>query len=141
SDVCSSDLYLNPTAFPRQLVFKFLDRTKHNLVSFYGRGTYNLMDKYTASLLLRYDGSSNAQPTSRWLFAPTLALGWDVKREFMPESEAYESFKVRASVGRLGVLNLYDNIAQGPHRSEEHTSELQSREKLVCRLLLENKND
>src|SRR5690606_40233475 len=25
-------------------------------------------------------------------------------------------------------------------RSEEHTSELQSREKLVCRLLLENKN-
>src|SRR5690606_41299381 len=26
------------------------------------------------------------------------------------------------------------------HRSEEHTSELQSREKLVCRLLLEKKN-
>src|SRR5690606_40753529 len=26
-------------------------------------------------------------------------------------------------------------------RSEEHTSELQSREKLVCRLLLEDKND
>src|SRR5690606_42136895 len=26
-------------------------------------------------------------------------------------------------------------------RSEEHTSELQSREKLVCRLLLEKKND
>src|SRR5690606_41667475 len=28
----------------------------------------------------------------------------------------------------------------GSHRSEEHTSELQSREKLVCRLLLEKKN-
>src|SRR5690606_41260292 len=27
-----------------------------------------------------------------------------------------------------------------PHRSEEHTSELQSRENLVCRLLLEKKN-
>src|SRR5690606_19282394 len=27
------------------------------------------------------------------------------------------------------------------HRSEEHTSELQSRENLVCRLLLENKNE
>src|SRR5690606_40011981 len=27
-----------------------------------------------------------------------------------------------------------------PFRSEEHTSELQSRENLVCRLLLENKN-
>src|SRR3712207_8475857 len=27
-----------------------------------------------------------------------------------------------------------------PHRSEEHTSELQSRQYLVCRLLLENNN-
>src|SRR3712207_8576183 len=29
---------------------------------------------------------------------------------------------------------------QGEHRSEEHTSELQSRQYLVCRLLLEKKN-
>src|SRR5690606_40035825 len=29
---------------------------------------------------------------------------------------------------------------KGQDRSEEHTSELQSREKLVCRLLLEKKN-
>src|SRR5438874_8927965 len=28
-----------------------------------------------------------------------------------------------------------------PHRSEEHTSELQSRRDLVCRLLLEKKNN
>src|SRR5690606_41574579 len=31
--------------------------------------------------------------------------------------------------------------AQCDHRSEEHTSELQSRENLVCRLLLEKKNN
>src|SRR5690606_39805354 len=30
-------------------------------------------------------------------------------------------------------------IRDGEHRSEEHTSELQSRENLVCRLLLEKK--
>src|SRR5207302_3825139 len=30
--------------------------------------------------------------------------------------------------------------AANPRRSEEHTSELQSRENLVCRLLLEKKN-
>src|SRR5258705_1843712 len=29
---------------------------------------------------------------------------------------------------------------RGPHRSEEHTSELQSLRHLVCRLLLEKKN-
>src|SRR5690606_40856951 len=37
----------------------------------------------------------------------------------------------------LGELRLGD--ASGLPRSEEHTSELQSRENLVCRLLLEKK--
>src|SRR3712207_8232547 len=39
----------------------------------------------------------------------------------------------RAEPGRLGRLGV------GDHRSEEHTSELQSRQYLVCRLLLEKK--
>src|SRR3712207_6910674 len=34
-----------------------------------------------------------------------------------------------------------EDLAQEPARSEEHTSELQSRQYLVCRLLLEKKND
>src|SRR3712207_7127058 len=33
-----------------------------------------------------------------------------------------------------------DWASPGPERSEEHTSELQSRQYLVCRLLLEKKN-
>src|SRR5690606_41391318 len=37
-----------------------------------------------------------------------------------------------------GPANLF-RLAVGKHRSEEHTSELQSRENLVCRLLLEKK--
>src|SRR3712207_7906805 len=32
-------------------------------------------------------------------------------------------------------------VRLAPHRSEEHTSELQSRQYLVCRLLLEKKNN
>src|SRR5690625_6420349 len=41
------------------------------------------------------------------------------------------------------TLRVRDNktlITDGPFRSEEHTSELQSRGHLVCRLLLEKKN-
>src|SRR2546427_2181600 len=37
----------------------------------------------------------------------------------------------------LGALALGDRMRQ--HRSEEHTSELQSQSNLVCRLLLEKK--
>src|SRR2546428_4212325 len=40
----------------------------------------------------------------------------------------------RSSIGRL-------QFARWHHRSEEHTSELQSRSDLVCRLLLEKKNN
>src|SRR3712207_8911167 len=36
-------------------------------------------------------------------------------------------------------LHLADERARAEHRSEEHTSELQSRQYLVCRLLLEKK--
>src|SRR3712207_8520423 len=39
------------------------------------------------------------------------------------------------TVGAVGILR-----AHGHPRSEEHTSELQSRQYLVCRLLLEKKN-
>src|SRR5205814_3459126 len=48
-------------------------------------------------------------------------------------------------VARVGVLQLYhganvSGIQAERHRSEEHTSELQSLRHLVCRLLLEKKN-
>src|SRR5690606_40935407 len=39
--------------------------------------------------------------------------------------------------GRVG--HEFEGFRPGGFRSEEHTSELQSREKLVCRLLLEKK--
>src|SRR5436309_9024574 len=45
-----------------------------------------------------------------------------------------------ALTGRMDVrLPLLTTKGVGPERSEEHTSELQSRENLVCRLLLEKK--
>src|SRR5690349_23442719 len=40
----------------------------------------------------------------------------------------------------LGVAAAGTVLAAGQARSEEHTSELQSRRELVCRLLLERKN-
>src|SRR5690606_41946658 len=36
--------------------------------------------------------------------------------------------------------DMHQGVAVSDDRSEEHTSELQSRENLVCRLLLEKKN-
>src|SRR2546427_2885508 len=46
----------------------------------------------------------------------------------------------RALVSDDGQGRLGDEHAVVEHRSEEHTSELQSQSNLVCRLLLEKKN-
>src|SRR5207249_8879324 len=50
----------------------------------------------------------------------------------------HESTRQRASV--LLASNVRMSVPQIAERSEEHTSELQSRFDLVCRLLLEKKN-
>jgi len=106
--------YLNPLAFPRELVFKFLDYTNQNLISFYGRGTYRFDNRYMVSLLLRSDGSSNAQPTNRWLVTPTLAFDWNIKNDLLADNPSFTTFNLRASAGRLGRLNVFDNFSQGP---------------------------
>src|SRR5207249_9087561 len=52
-------------------------------------------------------------------------------------------FRSRPTVDPGGCAGHGARAAPGPddrHRSEEHTSELQSRFDLVCRLLLEKKN-
>src|SRR3712207_7949535 len=46
----------------------------------------------------------------------------------------------RPCAGGHGVEPCRGRGLRGPERSEEHTSELQSRQYLVCRLLLEKKN-
>jgi len=111
--------YLIPTAFPRELVYKFLDRTKRNLVSFYGKASYNLDSKYTVSFLLRADGSSNAQPTERWFISPMLALGWNVKSDLMADNTLWSDLNLRLNAGRLGKLNTFDNYSQGPQYTAE----------------------
>src|SRR2546428_9408764 len=50
------------------------------------------------------------------------------------------------ALGAMGVARVFtavdrDLSASDAHRSEEHTSELQSRSDLVCRLLLEKKKN
>src|SRR5690625_6433709 len=44
-------------------------------------------------------------------------------------------------VGSYSVSDMISTLREALGRSEEHTSELQSRGHLVCRLLLEKKNE
>src|SRR5207302_11156021 len=73
----------------------------------------------------------------------TVRIGPDLSQDVAADLQRIDlqrSAAARFSAGQLGVVigkALNGVPAQG--RSEEHTSELQSRENLVCRLLLEKK--
>src|SRR5690606_16205544 len=61
--------------------------------------------------------------------------------QFMSPNEKY-NLNVDAPTGLVSTgleMNFNLNVTPDAERSEEHTSELQSRENLVCRLLLEKK--
>src|SRR5439155_3723703 len=58
--------------------------------------------------------------------------------EFPAEAAPLFVLQLQQARRRLG-RELHDSLAQSVLRSEEHTSELQSRGQLVCRLLLEKK--
>src|SRR5690554_7503886 len=55
--------------------------------------------------------------------------------------QVVEAIVNAASTGKIGDGKIFITPLEQIVRSEEHTSELQSRPHLVCRLLLEKKND
>jgi TonB-linked SusC/RagA family outer membrane protein len=106
--------YLGPLALTRRLVFRFLDKTANNLVSFYGKFTYNYKDRFTVTGLMRADGSSNAQPTDPWFYSPVISGTWNAKNHLLANVKSLSALKFRASYGLLGRVELNDRFAQGP---------------------------
>src|SRR5256886_205689 len=75
-----------------------------------------------------------------WRFADSSsALGPCKNREHSEISWSRNKGRPNRSLSGLRYLTL--SVPTGSRRSEEHTSELQSQSNLVCRLLLEKKQD
>src|SRR5690606_41974327 len=71
----------------------------------------------------------------------------DLSRKFgIDQDSRHHAIIFVEQIGEVIETRLHSSLLErfiigeeGSHRSEEHTSELQSRENLVCRLLLEKK--
>src|SRR3712207_7806610 len=79
------------------------------------------------------------------LFRSTYSVIYQITEDLRNAMEGLlEAVEVEETLGEAEVLEVFKasrvgNIAGCKVRSEEHTSELQSRQYLVCRLLLEKK--
>ncbi|MRT92052.1 TonB-dependent receptor [Ancylomarina sp. 16SWW S1-10-2] len=75
-----------------------------DLMSYFGRFSWNYKEKYIFSAMVRADGSSNFTKDNRWGVFPSFSAGWVLTNEsFMENTTDWLDFlKVRASWGQVG---------------------------------------
>ena len=72
-------------------------------ISYFGRASYSLMDRYLLTATIRRDGSSNFGSGNRWGTFPSLAAGWRISEEaFMKDIKWIDNLKLRFGWGQTG---------------------------------------
>jgi TonB-linked SusC/RagA family outer membrane protein len=88
--------------------------TRNNLVSFFTRANYSLLDRYLISVGLRTDGSSRFGADNRYGVFPAASVGWVVSDEPFAEGLGrVANLKLRASYGETGNQGIGDFAARG----------------------------
>lgn len=77
-----------------------------NLMSYLGRMSYNLMDKYLLTASLRYDGSSRLADGNKWSLFPSVAVAWRLSEEEFMKADWLSNLKLRVSYGQTGNDNV-----------------------------------
>lgn len=82
-------------------------RSTFNFLSYFGRATYSIKDKYLLKGSIRYDGSSRFGEDNRYGWFPAASAGWIISEEnFINESKAISLLKLRASWGITGNAGI-----------------------------------
>src|SRR3712207_7231076 len=70
-----------------------------------------------------------------------LLRAWERRYGLLEPTRTAAGYRLYSPDDEARVRAMRAHLAEGLSRSEEHTSELQSRQYLVCRLLLEKKKN
>lgn len=85
--------------------------SENNLVSFMGRASYTLMDKYIMNIAVRRDGSSRFGKNNKWGTFPSIALAWRINQEeFLRNVSWIDNLKLRLSYGIVGNQMVLETI-------------------------------
>jgi iron complex outermembrane receptor protein len=91
-------------------------QTQNTLISFWGRFTYTLMDRYILTATMRRDGSSRFSEDNRWGNFPALAFAWKISEEgFMKNQTLFSDLKLRAGWGITGQQDGISDYGYQPN--------------------------
>lgn len=77
--------------------------TKYNLLSFFGRATYNYNNRYLFAFTYRADGSSKFGENNKWGYFPSASFAWRASKEsFIKDLNVFDELKIRATYGVNG---------------------------------------
>ena len=97
-------LPMNHQSFPSQLL------------SFFGRINYSLLDTYLLTFTLRDDASSRFAKENRWGLFPSVALGWKINNCFgLKDANWLNELKLRLGWGETGQQDLGDYFLYLPN--------------------------
>lgn len=83
-------------------------RNHLQLISFFGRVNYSLLDRYLVTATLRADATSRFSPDNRWGYFPSVALGWKISEEsFLEKARGWmNEWKLRLGWGQTGQQDV-----------------------------------
>ena len=86
------------------------------LLSFYGRVNYGLLDRYLLTFTVRGDATSRFSKNNRWGVFPAAALAWKLNNEAFLESASgwLRDLKLRLSWGQTGQQEVGSSINYMP---------------------------
>jgi TonB-linked outer membrane protein, SusC/RagA family len=85
------------------------------LLSYFGRATYNVRDRYLFTISGRADGSSRFAVNNKWAVFPSAAFAWRaIDEPFMRGRTSFSELKFRLSYGITGnqAINEYQSLAR-----------------------------
>lgn len=85
-------------------------RIKANMLSFMGRVSYTLLDRYNLTASLRTDGSSKFGDNNKWGLFPSVSASWTLSNEpWMPESDVLDRLRINGGYGLSGNQSGIDS--------------------------------
>ena len=81
-----------------------------NMLSFMGRVSYTLLDRYNLTASLRTDGSSKFGANNKWGWFPSVSASWTISNEpWMPQNDVLDHLRLNGGYGLSGNQSAIDS--------------------------------